>query len=400
MGLSSFISKGKKEKRPVGKKGGRTKSKEASPKLLRDPALDSQREDGFYAHAVASPACELLRRRSRAGNGTLLVVQYGPWRVLWLQHKFTGGADAAEADFFQGVTFHDAAGTLSPFVVGFDYQRVLVAAALPFLLPDGAAQPPMACLIGLGAGSCAAALAALANGRFTVHAIEIDSAVVQASSTVHGVRLKEVPAAADGLARPLSVARKLRKLRTVAVDAAATEPEPVLVTVADAADEMSAAAAGSLSCIVLDAYDARGRVPARLQSAPFLASLAAALAPGGAVLANVWRVEPAERRASDAFARRLAAAVGAVFSLQVPGREGNLVLVAVKGSGSTSGAPAALEALRHRLRRVADDAGGSRSAEAGAAGARAGATLGGLSLPPELLACLQSNAATLRAWGH
>ena len=337
----------------------------------RDPALDSRREDGFYAHVLASPPRELLRAPSRAGSGEVLVVEYGPWRVLWLQAE-GAPADAADADFFQGVTYHEG-GALSAGVVGFDYQRCLVAAALPFLFGEvantPASQRPVAYLVGLGAGCCAAALAALSCGRFSVHVAEIDRTIAEASALVHGVRMQRVDAAesaceAGGEAGDVELAA-----------------ERVLVSVADAKDHVrNALAPGSLRCVLLDAYDSEGNVPATLQTTQFISHIARALAPGGVVLANVWRVDPAERRASDAFARKLGAAVGPVFVLQVPARDGNLVLAAVKGGG---GASPVLEGVRTILRRAADDA------------ARPGAP----ALEPEMLACLRSNVTSLRRWG-
>ena len=120
--------------------------------------------------------------------------------------------------------------------------------------------------------------------------------------------------------------------------------------------------------MVLDAYDGDGAVPPALQSARFVDGVAKALAPGGAAIANVWRLEPAERRATDAFARRLAAKIGTVYEIPVPEREGSLVLVAIKAG---SGDPPSLEALRLRL--------------------RAAATASDLTLEPEMRACLKSS---------
>ena len=63
---------------------------------------------------------------------------HGPWRVLWF--------DRVE----QGMTYHGDEGELRPLVVGFDYQRTLVAAAAAALLPADA--PRRVLLVGLGAG--------------------------------------------------------------------------------------------------------------------------------------------------------------------------------------------------------------------------------------------------------
>ena len=350
------------------------------PKRKRkDPALASRKEDGFYAHAQASAGRELLRLPSEASNGTLIVAEHGPWRVLWLQRDAAGPADVTEADFFQGVTYHREAydgiplidGIIDPDsivggdpdvkeflvtgVVGFDYQRLLCAAALPFL-HEASTEHPVACLVGLGSGCCAAALAGM-NRSFCVHALEIDATVVKAASKVHGVRVARMK---GGLSRAASAMNGF-----------------VRVTIADAADALLTAKPGSLQCVVLDAYDGDGSVPPALQSARFVDGVAKALAPGGAAIANVWRLEPAERRATDAFARRLAAKIGTVYEIPVPEREGSLVLVAIKaGSGKS---PPSLQALRRRL--------------------RAAATASDLVLEPEMRACLDSSAASMREWG-
>jgi spermidine synthase len=307
--------------------------------------------------------------QSKAGNGTLLVAEHGPWRVMWLQHGVPiggkGRADVTEADFFQGVTFHGTglgstsnglftAGALVSGVVGFDYQRVLCAAALPFLHMMMRTEHPVACLVGLGSGCCAAALAGM-NRSFVAHALEIDEAIVRAAEYLHRVKLREV----DGFhSRPATAGGGV-----------------VRVTVADAADALWTAEPGSLQCVVLDAYDGDGAVPPALQSARFVDGVARALAPGGAAVANVWRLEPAERRATDAFARRLAAKIGTVYEIPVPEREGSLVLVAIKAG---SGDPPSLEALRLRL--------------------RAAATASDLTLEPEMRACIKSSAKSMRKW--
>ena len=345
--------------------------------------LVSRKEDGFYANAQEYVGNLLLRLPSKAGNGTLMVVEHGPWRVLWLQRNASGPADAAEADFFQGVTYHrkryDGFPILDPpvtipvrgdphvkeslvsGVVGFDYQRLLCAAALPFL-HEAVQTEPVACLVGLGSGCCAAALAGM-NRSFVVHALEIDEAVKTAAVRVHGV--------------PIYTMKGFRSRPSTGIGGGV-----VRVTIADAAEALCKVgpgafqvAPGSLQCVVLDAYDGDGAVPPALQSARFVDGVAKALAPGGAAIANVWRLEPAERRATDAFARRLAAKIGTVYEISVPEREGSLVLVAIKAG---SGDPPSLPALRLRL--------------------RAAATASELTLEPEMRACLKSSAKSMREW--
>ena len=91
--------------------------------------------------------------------------------------------------------------------------------------------------------------------------------------------------------------------------------------------------------MLLDAYDACGRVPAHLQAPLFLHALAAVLAPGGAVVANLFHGSAAARAACAAFAAALRAALGgAVHALRVCGHEDNLVLVAIKPTAAAAAA--------------------------------------------------------------
>ena len=102
------------------------------------------------------------------------------------------------------------------------------------------------------------------------------------------------------------------------------------------------------------------------------------------MLANLWQGSPAARASCEAFAQRLQKAIGRVFALRVVGQEANIVLLAQKQPGASSGpllpcakSECALEAMRARLRRGMD-AGVPRAVE------EAG-----------LLACMRSNVATV-----
>jgi len=88
--------------------------------------LDLRSEDGYYAHLRRSPPSTVFERPSAVEDRcSVRVVEHGPWRVLWV-----GTVE-------QGMTYHDtyaaAAATAAPplvdLVVGFDYQRTMVAAA-------------------------------------------------------------------------------------------------------------------------------------------------------------------------------------------------------------------------------------------------------------------------------
>lgn len=101
------------------------------PSWLRD-LLAQRTEEGYYAHLQFTPPSTLLTVPSPLGY-RVRSEAHGPWRVLWF--------DRVE----QGMTFHEEGGGLVGGVVGFDYQRTLVAAALA----SGASS---FLLVGLGAG--------------------------------------------------------------------------------------------------------------------------------------------------------------------------------------------------------------------------------------------------------
>ena len=268
--------------------------------------LDERTEEGYYAHLRFTPPRTLFSAPAgRREHGRLKVVEHGPWRVLWF-----GGVE-------QGMTCHAHDGALLPSVVGFDYQRTMVAAAAALTLPRSASSSAASStsarvlLVGLGAGSCAAAVESLLGGHgVSVEVVDNDSRVIDAAEEAHRLSLTRV---GPGSSRPQS----RRTIRVVLDDASA---------------HMATMPRASLNCVLLDAYDAKGCVPAHLQAEPFVRALATALAPGGVVVANLWNATAARRAEADAFVAMLARAVGAQpFALRVVGHEKNRILVAVKG---------------------------------------------------------------------
>ena len=326
-------------------------------------------------------------------------------------------------------------------VVGFDYQRTLVAAAASLLgLQIGALRidPPLsrdiggsimsrdiggsilsrdiggsilsrdkggsilsrdkggrpagtALFVGLGAGSCAAALhalgatgslrgGALRGGALHVEAVEYDAAVLEAAWRAHGidcgVSVVERPSLGGESIERGSLGGK--PLEGELLDGGSHHlghGGSIHVTHADAATyaarrrDASATSAAPLRCVVLDAYDGCGNVPNHLQQRPFLEDLAALLregwGEGGSVqegglsvqrgglsdregglsgregglsvlLANLWNGSASARASCDAFARLLETTLGPVFSLRVLGHEDNLVLLSAVADGAAS----------------------------------------------------------------
>ena len=290
-------------------------------------------------------------------------------------------------------------------VVGFDYQRTLVAAAASLLgLQIGALRidPPLsrdiggsilsrdkggrpagtALFVGLGAGSCAAALhalgatgslrgGALRGGALHVEAVEYDAAVLEAAWRAHGI-----DCGASVVERPGGESIERGSLGGKPLEGELLDGGShhlghggsVHVTHADAATyaarrrDASATSAAPLRCVVLDAYDGCGNVPNHLQQRPFLEDLAALLregwGEGGSVqegglsvqrgglsdregglsvlLANLWNGSASARASCDAFARLLETTLGPVFSLRVLGHEDNLVLLSAVADGAAS----------------------------------------------------------------
>ena len=329
-------------------------------------------EDGYYAQLRLGPPSVLFCYASSVGHGAVEVRQHGPWRVLWFERVE------------QGMTYHAPDGTLVPEVVGFDYQRTMVAAAAALLTPavragfQGGGRGPCAVLVGFGAGSCAAALRAWGGSVLRVAAVELDDAVLDAAERAHDAQIVRSPLRA-GPDHPL------RRNRT-------TKVGEIEVTVADAGAYVRTAPAGSIEALLLDAYDSEGRVPAHLQAERFVSDAAAALSPGGVVVANLFDSSEVARAESKAFGRRLRDAVGPVYALRVVGHEANMILVAIKRQTApyrpliSVDDSASVDAVRRRLAAAADP-------DPDAQGA---VTVGDRRLDAAVLACMRSNAETCR----
>ena len=220
-----------------------------------------------------------------------------------------------------------------------------------------------------------------------VHVVELDEAVLDAATRGHHVSIRRVslPCLAQYDAAAQLPAQLPTELPTTVSACDAPGGLTISVTVADAAACIGALPVASLSCVLLDAYDAKGHVPAHLQAAEFVRSLGAVVALGGSVVANLWNGTPAARASADAFVGLLELAGFCAFGLRVLGHEKNRILVAIKLGGPDERADraetrhAALTALRAR---IGDMAEGFEKAWS----------------EPNLLATMRDNARTLAAW--
>jgi hypothetical protein len=311
------------------------------PGWYRD-LLDQRNEDGYYAHLRRSPPRTVLDIPSVAeAQRRVRVVQHEPWRVLWV------------GDVEQGMTYHDAARsndppTLMELVVGFDYQRTMVASASALVGCFGARaskapRRPHGLIIGLGAGSCAAALHRLGCD---VTVLEYDQAVVDAARIAHGLSFEVRSIAQEASCKDGEHA--------VGIDGA-RHRRPIVVHLADAAEAIRQSS-GSFDFALLDAYDGDGNVPAHLQANAFVADVGCALTADGFVLANLWNGSHAAKRGREQFAKNLRASVGEVFALRVEGHEQNVIVLSMKAHKSCATGPS-LEAIRAVLQAAAESGG-------------------------------------------
>lgn len=257
---------------------------------------EQRNEDGYYSYLQGHHET-LLRTWSDRDGSEVRVVAHGPWRVLWI-----GTVE-------QGMTYHggdNGVTQLVPGVIGFDYQRTMVAtlgAAIRLFGSDSdaAGSRRRVLLVGLGAGSCAVALSHLGA---QVVAVELDEAVVRAACDAHSLPI--IGRSESDASRALGV------------------------VVEEAGAYAARLTAGSFDGALLDAYDGGGCVPSHLQEAAFVRHVAACLVDGGAVVANLFNGTDAARASCDAFARTLRGEIGPVIRVPVVGHEDNIILIAVK----------------------------------------------------------------------
>ena len=266
-------------------------------------------EAGFAWHATHTEGRVLFAEASAHGNKVVRVNQHGPWRCL---------TTCGEVE--QGLAYFDGA-TPQPQVLGYQYLRVMLAAALGFcaLAPSApSGDGPRIVCVGLGTGALPGYLAhhlvtaletdagpaqvraepLLAPSQLV--AVEIDPVVVRAAAQHLGCRFyvdngEATAAAAAAAAEPEA------KAETVAAAPATAEAvAPLLsgasegeagafcVTVRDAASYVRTLRGASVAAVFLDAFDGEGETPAHLLAPVFLRECREALAPGGVLVCNLF----------------------------------------------------------------------------------------------------------------
>lgn len=232
-----------------------------------------------------------------AAHGTLRVTRHGPWRVLWFGATEQGLSRARVASAERSESGGDCPEEHDPRALGFEYIATMARHAevelrarwLPAELEPRASAPTRGCevvCVGLGTGALPAYLAhALGGIGARVTAVELDSDVVSVAQEVLGVAMR-VRRGGRGEGE-----RSPKRARAGDQDGgeASASAHAFDVVVCDAAEWFEEHCAGGLAAVLLDAYDAEGKVPSHLKEPAFLRRMGASLAPGGIAVANVWR---------------------------------------------------------------------------------------------------------------
>ena len=288
--------------------------------LLRHPCSEA----GFAWQAARADASIVFSEQGAFGN--IVISAHGPWHCLMLDDGSTGEWSHGNE---QGLAYLEGR-KRAPDVIGFEYLRVMAAAAMAFSELAPRTAPKRMLCVGLGTGALPGWLA----HHFpwvSVSAVEIDPVVIRAAHSVLCANFTLVSKKGAGM----SAASE--ELGTAAY----------LVHEADAAEHVAKIAAldgGGVSAILLDAYDAVGAIPAHLMRPAFVRDCREALTAGGVLVINVFNgCEGSDARAAvNGLASVLSEGVGEVYSLVVPDHEQSLVLVARRndadGHGEAKGA--------------------------------------------------------------
>ena len=218
---------------------------EAAP--LRRRYMECTCEAGYYEWLRSVPEQALFVEASCIeAHGTVRVTRHGPWRALWFGEVEQGLSRAVA-----GTDMHD------PVALGFDYIATMARRAEK-LLEGWKRAPFQVVAVGLGTGALPAYLAhRLGRAGARVTALELDPTVVRLARDVLKVSLAESTGGGSDVAEP--VAKRQR------MDGASADT--VIIEVGDAAEWFAAArregakdSSPPLAAVLLDAYDAKGKV--------------------------------------------------------------------------------------------------------------------------------------------
>ncbi|KAL3894870.1 MAG: hypothetical protein SGPRY_013687, partial [Prymnesium sp.] len=218
---------------------------------LREP----RSEAGFNYAAVNRPGRVLFAEKSESANGVVQLNRHGAWVCLMTD------------DIEQGLAYFDpTTNKLAAEVLGYQYLRVMAAAALGFwglgsvgtARSEAPADPPRLLCVGLGTGALPGFLAHQLDGA-SVEVVEIDRTIVRAAGVIGCEMLQGGIGATEEGARSSGFS----------------------VVLGDAAEHVGSLRGGELSAIFVDAFDGNGETPSHLLQPPFLSECREALAPSG-----------------------------------------------------------------------------------------------------------------------
>ena len=278
--------------------------------------LDPRSEAGYYESMRCHPPRVVFERENDVDAlGRVRVRAHGRWRAMYL--------DAVE----QGLTYVSAhTDAPVPDALGFQYIRCMARVAVERLgaalrlrrAPFAAARDIVA--VGLGTGALPLYLANEPTLRRHTRVIVVE----RSQAVIDACRAASAP------------------LRLVAAEDEDEEdededglPRPVRVVREDAFDFFARRASKptpSTLLVLLDAYDGRGEVPARVAGDAFLRLVGASLVPGGHCVCNLWNGPLGSNEAVnlETFERALARRVGVVERARVTAQEYNVVVAAAK----------------------------------------------------------------------
>ena len=281
-----------------------------SPDYFAGWCLEPKSEAGYYVSMWSHPVETILDVQNDIPElGKVRILKYGRWRALYL-----GKVE-------QGLTYIDSNGCPDPRVLGFQYIRVMVRAAIDALCERVSSNTSRLNILVVGLGTGAIPMF-LANHTFRggshcdVTCVERSQAVIDACALL-GVKMLQ-----DGRHKKEKRSRKKynsHAFRVIRADGL----------------EYFVQGCGDFQVhdvVLLDAYDGEGRVPPHMRSVRFIEAVRNSLAERGSVICNCWndRSGTATARELEKFSEMLHRHVGRVKQLTVEGQENNIVLVAKK----------------------------------------------------------------------
>ena len=281
-----------------------------SPDYFAGWCLEPKSEAGYYVSMWSHPVETILDVQNDIPElGRVRVLKHGRWRALYL-----GKVE-------QGLTYVDSYGRPDPRVLGFQYIRVMVRAAIEALCARVSSNTSRLSVLAVGLGTGAVPMF-LANHTFRggsrcdVTCVERSQAVIDACAFLGVSMVQDGRNEEEKRSRNDNNSHPFRVIRADGLEYLLKER-----------DDFRAH-----DVVLLDAYDGDGRVPTHMRSVRFIEAVRTSLAERGSVICNCWndRSGTAAAIELEKFSEMLHRHVGRVKRLTVEGQENNIVLVAKK----------------------------------------------------------------------